>query len=164
MEHSSINIVAEEKCGHKHKQRLVEKPGYITRLSCQKSHHDCRHLNVSFRGVKRSQHKTPCYITTAASRKNVLDQSRAKNRWTAAKCCRFCCGNVLFFFAFPSHRCYFPSLYESLCNKVIHVYLQVSLDVISYLQHVLRLNGFDLLPQERQGQDGRLYGQRESRK
>lgn len=35
-------------------------------------------------------------------------------------------------------------------------YLQVSLNVVGYLQHVLRLHRFDLLPQEGQGEDGRL--------
>lgn len=37
-------------------------------------------------------------------------------------------------------------------------YLEVSLDVRGYFQHVLRLNGFNLLPQECQREDGRLEG------
>lgn len=38
-------------------------------------------------------------------------------------------------------------------------YLQVSLDVEGDLQHVLRLEALHLLPEESQGQDGRLQGQ-----
>lgn len=37
-------------------------------------------------------------------------------------------------------------------------YLEVSLDVRGYFQHVLGLNGFNLLPQQCQRKDGRLEG------
>lgn len=43
-------------------------------------------------------------------------------------------------------------------------YLQVSLNVTGDLQHVLQLGGLDLVPQERQGQDGRLHGRTEGRR
>lgn len=86
-------------------------------------------------------------------------------------CCEGCClcyakEYCIFCFSVASgfHRFYIPFLHMLLCNKAVRVYLQVFLDVIGYFQHVLRLEAFDLLPQEGQGQDGRLDGWKRYRK
>lgn len=57
-----------------------------------------------------------------------------------------------------------PCVSGCVTRACVCAYLQMSLNVTGYLQHVPQLGGLDLVPQERQGQDGRLHGRTDRRR